>query len=52
MSEKQMQVIERTISIINKSKNPEKTIAILNEAIDMLQQGMSVEEIQKQLGLA
>ena len=43
---------EELIQRVLNSDNPEKLIAILSEAIEMIQQGKSDEEIKAHFGLA
>jgi hypothetical protein len=42
---------EELIQLVMEAKNPEKLIAVLSEAIDMIHQGKSDEEILKHFGV-
>lgn len=43
---------EKLIRLVLESNNPEKLISVLSEAIEMMHQGKSDEEIKKHFGLA
>ena len=47
---KREEIVQRILRILN-SENSEKKIAMLSEAMEMIQQGKSDEEIKARLGL-